>query len=62
MHAAPHAQYCAYIQAAVLYIRWQILELPNRIIVLESDFTQTLAPLCDPNATFEHLRQMMSPL
>ena len=34
----------------------------NQIIVLESDFSQTLAPLCDPNATFEHLRQMMSPL
>ena len=49
-------------QSALHYIRGQILELPNGIIVLESDFRQTLAPLFDPNATFKHLRQMMSPL
>ena len=33
-HAEPYAQHCMYIQAAVLYVRWQILELPNRIIVV----------------------------
>ena len=44
--------------AVSIYIRGQILELP----VIKLLFYQTLAPLCDPNPTFEHLRQMMSPL